>query len=172
MPGEVDLYIRILAVGTALMLQPFSQDQLDLMDPALVVLGEMGKHVSATEYVDAFHHARGRLTTTMNAMFERFDLILMPTMPATAFPAGQDHPGPADGTWKADWTPFTHPFNLTSLPACSMPCGLSGEGLPIGLQIVGQVGDDVRVLQAARAFEVARPGNYRTLLHAMSRLHG
>ena len=156
MPGEVDLYVRILAVGTALMLKPFSQAQLDEMDPALVVLGEMGKRITAMEYVNDFHHMRGRLITTMNAMFERFDLMVMPTMPATAFPVGQDYPGPQiPGTWKADWTPFTHPFNLTSLPACSIPCGLSGEGLPIGLQIVGQVGYDLQVLQAARAFETA-----------------
>jgi aspartyl-tRNA(Asn)/glutamyl-tRNA(Gln) amidotransferase subunit A len=55
------------------------------------------------------------------------------------------------------WTPFTYPFNLTRQPAATVPCGLTKAGLPIGLQIVGALYDDARVLHAARAFERARP---------------
>jgi aspartyl-tRNA(Asn)/glutamyl-tRNA(Gln) amidotransferase subunit A len=55
------------------------------------------------------------------------------------------------------WTPFSYPFNLTQQPAITVPCGLSSDGLPIGLQLVGPMFDDARVLRAARAFESACP---------------
>lgn len=51
------------------------------------------------------------------------------------------------------WTPFTYPFNLTGQPAISIPCGHTGAGLPVGLQLVGPWGEDELVLAVARRFE-------------------
>ena len=56
-----------------------------------------------------------------------------------------------------DWTPFTYPFNLTRQPAAVVPCGFTAAGLPVALQIVGPLYGDAAVLQAAHAFELARP---------------
>jgi aspartyl-tRNA(Asn)/glutamyl-tRNA(Gln) amidotransferase subunit A len=55
------------------------------------------------------------------------------------------------------WTPFSYPFNLTQQPACTIPCGFTSEGLPIGLQLVGPMFGDALVLRAARAYESVRP---------------
>ena len=55
------------------------------------------------------------------------------------------------------WTPFSYPFNLTQQPAITIPCGLTSDGLPIGMQLVGPMFDDALVLRAARAYEQARP---------------
>ena len=55
------------------------------------------------------------------------------------------------------WTPYSYPFNLTLQPAASVPCGLTGAGLPIGLQIVGPMRRDDLVLRASRAFEAFHP---------------
>jgi aspartyl-tRNA(Asn)/glutamyl-tRNA(Gln) amidotransferase subunit A len=55
------------------------------------------------------------------------------------------------------WTPFSYPFNLTQQPACSIPCGLTLAGLPIGLQLVGPMFGDALVLRAARAYEAVNP---------------
>ena len=55
------------------------------------------------------------------------------------------------------FTPFTYLFNLTGNPAASAPAGFSSEGLPIGLQIIGGMKDEVTVLAASAAFEEARP---------------
>ena len=55
------------------------------------------------------------------------------------------------------WTPFSYPFNLTQQPACTIPCGLTSDGLPIGLQIVGPMFGDALVLRAARAYESLCP---------------
>jgi len=55
------------------------------------------------------------------------------------------------------WTPFSYPFNLTQQPACTVPCGLTATGLPIGLQFVGPMFGDALVLRAARAYESVQP---------------
>ena len=55
------------------------------------------------------------------------------------------------------WTPFSYPFNLSQQPACTIPCGLTQDGLPIGLQLVGPMFGDAAVLRAARAYETVRP---------------
>ncbi|HBM95993.1 TPA: hypothetical protein DD394_00245, partial [bacterium UBP9_UBA11836] len=55
------------------------------------------------------------------------------------------------------WTPFTYPFNLTGQPAITVPAGLSSDGLPIGLQIVGPRGSDRFVLEVAKRFEELAP---------------
>ena len=55
------------------------------------------------------------------------------------------------------WAEFSYPFNFSSNPAASIPCGFTQERLPVGLQIVGRRFDDLGVLQASAAFERVRP---------------
>ncbi len=55
------------------------------------------------------------------------------------------------------WAEFSYPFNMSLNPAASVPCGFTGEGLPVGLQIVGKRFDDLGVLQASAAFEAIQP---------------
>jgi aspartyl-tRNA(Asn)/glutamyl-tRNA(Gln) amidotransferase subunit A len=62
-----------------------------------------------------------------------------------------------------EWTPFTYPFNLTKQPAASIPCGLTSQGLPAGLQIVGPRYGESLVLRAARAYEKAAPWTFPDL---------
>ena len=93
----------------------------------------------------------------MNRFHERWHLLLTPTMPLPAFEAGRETPVTAAGERWVDWTPFTYPFNLTRQPAATVPCGLTKAGLPVGLQIVGRLYDDMTVLKAARAYEAAHP---------------
>ena len=61
------------------------------------------------------------------------------------------------------WAEFSYPFNMSWNPAANVPCGFNADGLPVGLQIVGQRFDDLGVLQASAAFEAAQPwaGNGR-----------
>ena len=94
----------------------------------------------------------------MAAFHDRYDLLLTPSLATTAIEAG--HNTPPDGRFGDDWlnwAPYSYPFNLSLQPAASVPCGLSKAGLPVGLQIVGPMLADARVLAAARAFETARP---------------
>ncbi len=98
---------------------------------------------------------RGRVAR----FFQRFDLLLTPTLATTAFPV-EERPDVIDGRqvdpyW--GFTPFTFPFNMSGNPAASVPCGFSAGGLPIGLHIVGRRGEETTVLRASAAFEAARP---------------
>ena len=93
----------------------------------------------------------------MAAFHRKYDLLLTPMMPIPALPAGQDLNDPTTERHWIDWSPFSYPFNMTRQPAASIPCGLTRAGLPIGLQIVGPLYSDDRVLRAARAFEATQP---------------
>jgi aspartyl-tRNA(Asn)/glutamyl-tRNA(Gln) amidotransferase subunit A len=93
------------------------------------------------------------------AFFEKYDLLLTPTVACPPFRTGLDNPPDVAGrpVPPYGWMPFTYAFNLTGQPAASVPCGLTREGVPVGLQIVGRRHDDVGVLRASAAFERARP---------------
>ena len=126
------------------------------MDPGLVMVAEAGARMPVTDYV-AGVEARRQLGFAMHRFMQDYDLLLTPTLPVTAFPVGQGTPDAGDEPGRLDWTPFTYPFNLSRQPAATVPCGLTTDGLPAGLQIVGPLYEDARVLRAARAFETARP---------------
>jgi aspartyl-tRNA(Asn)/glutamyl-tRNA(Gln) amidotransferase subunit A len=126
-------------------------------DPLLVAELERSAAVPAPELIRA-QLERARLHNVFVRFHERYDLLLTPALPLPAFEVGELVPRSGEwGTAWCDWAPFSYPFNLTTQPAASVPCGLTGDGLPIGLQIVGAVGADALVLRAARALEAARP---------------
>jgi Asp-tRNA(Asn)/Glu-tRNA(Gln) amidotransferase A subunit family amidase len=84
-----------------------------------------------------------------------FDYVLSPVAPITAFDA--ELPAPTNDPLRPlEHIAFTVPFNMSEQPAISVPCALSSQGLPIGLQITGARFDDLGVLQIARAFEQLR----------------
>jgi aspartyl-tRNA(Asn)/glutamyl-tRNA(Gln) amidotransferase subunit A len=142
----------VLAAFWAL-LRAQTAEAVALMDPGLVALCRRGAAVTQEEYVAALTR-RAALGQAVRLFFDRFDLLLSPTMPipaAYADPRDDDAPNPTNFP---SWTPYTSPFNLTKNPSCSIPCGFV-DGLPIGLQVTGPLFRDLAVLQACRAFETA-----------------
>jgi aspartyl-tRNA(Asn)/glutamyl-tRNA(Gln) amidotransferase subunit A len=109
-----------------------------------------GAAYSSTEYVLA-----RRTQTTLRRQFELFftsyDLLLTPTTPVTA-PLIE---GPDAVEQARLLTRFTAPFNLTGLPALSLPCGITLGGLPIGLQIVAAPWGEANLLRAGHAYQLA-----------------
>ena len=91
--------------------------------------------------------------------FERFDLLVTPTVPYDPPPAKGPFPDVVEGRKQppAGVASFTIPFNLSGHPAATVRAGLSRAGLPIGLQIVAPRHRDDLALRAARAFERERP---------------
>ena len=130
----------------------------DRMDPGLVALVRHGMTYSAADYCRA-QGERLLYYAKVSAFFERFDVLLTPTLSVAAFPAQLLMPE----HWEAHpwdwlrWAGFSYPFNLTWLPAATCPCAFTEQGLPVGLQIVAGPGQDLRVLRASRAFEQIRP---------------
>jgi aspartyl-tRNA(Asn)/glutamyl-tRNA(Gln) amidotransferase subunit A len=85
-----------------------------------------------------------------------YDFLISPTSPITAYAATQATPGD-DPAKPFEHIGFTAPFNMSEQPAASLCAGYDDNGLPIGLQIVGQRFDDLGVLRMARAYEALRP---------------
>ncbi len=109
-----------------------------------------------------FH--RYELWEKMLRIFKRYDVLITPTTAVAAFDQDEDGPGPMGPTvidgmevGPTGWVPFTLPFNFTGQPAASVPCGFDSRGLPIGMQIVGNLWDENAVLRAAAAYEAAHP---------------
>jgi len=135
------------------LLRAQTPEAIALMDPGLVELCRRGEAVTQEQYVNAVAQ-RTTLGQALRQFFDRFDLLLSPTMPipaAYADPREDELPNPNNFT---SWMPYTSPFNLTKNPSCSIPCGF-GDGLPIGLMVTGQLYNDLAVLQACRAYEEA-----------------
>jgi aspartyl-tRNA(Asn)/glutamyl-tRNA(Gln) amidotransferase subunit A len=156
-PSPRDALFTLWAAGAAKLLRGFpAAERRALIDPGLAVTAAEGEKISAADYLDA-DLVRTTLGQQMAALHQKYDLLLTPTMPIPALPVGQDLNDPATERHWIDWSPFSYPFNLTRQPAASVPCGLTRAGLPIGLQIVGPLYADHRVLRAARAFEATQP---------------
>lgn len=126
------------------------------MDPGFVTVAEIGRRNTAQRLLAA-EQERAELKVAMARFHERYDLLLSPTVPVTALPAGVDFPADTSMTDWTDWSPFTYPFNMTGQPAISVPCGFDAGGLPIGLQMVAARFRDDRVLRAAAAYQSAYP---------------
>lgn len=133
----------------------------DRVDPGLRRTAEIGASFSASDYLDATA-VRMQLGELMGRFHQSYDVLVTPTLPLPAFPAGADVPdGWPSPDW-ASWTPYTYPFNMTQQPALSVPCGFTSAGLPVGLQIVGRRHADAMVLRVGRAYEAATEWHRRT----------
>ena len=144
--------------GIAVTLSDKLANQGDLLDPGLRPVVEAGLELTAVDYINATL-ARNVFWHRVRLVFDKFDLLVTPSLAVPPFPVGQDNPDPAPGhpVRQLRWTPFTYPFNLTGHPAISVPCGRTENLLPVGIQIVGRRFDDASVLRAARAFEHIQP---------------
>ncbi len=94
---------------------------------------------------------------TARRYFERYDLLLSPTLPCAAFDVGRNTPPGHEDRNIVSWVYYTYPFNLTGQPAASIPAGFTAEGLPVGLQMVAAINREVDIFRAAAAFEEAAP---------------
>ena len=155
-PTDIFIPLYILGVGGGL------ADSLakweSQLDPGLVTLIKMAVSFKGLDGARA-QIARHQFWERVRRFFERYDLLLTPSLAVPAFPVGQLTPEP-DKVGLRDmfaWTPFSYPFNLTGNPAASLPVGFTDSGLPVGLQIVGRRFADLTVLQASHAYEQAHP---------------
>ncbi len=151
-----DVFRRHWIAGAANLIRSFTEEQRGLLDPGLAKIAAEGRSLPLLDYLEAVN-LRGVLGSRMKLFHDKYDLLLTPTLPVPAFAVGQEVPDPTIQSRWFDWTPFSYPFNLTKQPAASIPCGLTAEGLPVSLQIVGAPYADALVLRASRAFEAIRP---------------
>ena len=155
-PSPREALFKLWAAGAAKLLDTYPANKRALVDPGLIATAAEGERITAVDYLGA-DLVRTALGQQMSAFHLKYDLLLTPMMPIPALPVGQDLNDPATERHWIDWSPFSYPFNMTRQPAASIPCGLTRAGLPIGLQLIGPLYADHRVLRAARAFEATQP---------------
>jgi aspartyl-tRNA(Asn)/glutamyl-tRNA(Gln) amidotransferase subunit A len=122
----------------------------------------IGTYVLSAGYYDAYYLKAQRVRTLIArdfaAAFERVDCLLAPTAPSAAFAIGDQSDDPV-AMYLNDM--FTVPANLAGLPALSVPAGLSADGLPLGLQLIGRAFDEAMVLRVGDAIERAAQFKHR-----------
>lgn len=126
----------------------------DLIDPDVAAQIEAGFAVTGVRFGEAME-ASQRVRRTLGAFFVDFDVLLSPTTPCVAWPHGMLGPKMIGGKSvdARGHAVFTGLFNHGQAPAISIPCGRGRDGMPVGLQIAGAVGEDRRVLAFALAAE-------------------
>ena len=120
----------------------------------------LGTYVLSSGYYDAYYakaqKVRAMVKRDYLTAFASCDAILTPTSPSVAFKIGERSDDPL-AMYLSDI--YTVSANLAGVPAISVPCGLSSEGLPIGLQLVGNAWTEDSLLNLANAYESANPLN-------------
>ena len=117
-------------------------------------LVEMGRLVTAVDYLKA-EQVRTLMIEQFRQMFDSVDVVVAPTEPLTAWRRDVHQltiGGTQESVLAASWR-LTYPFNLTGLPAISVPCGYGNDGMPIGLQIAARPFDEQAALRCAAAVE-------------------
>jgi aspartyl-tRNA(Asn)/glutamyl-tRNA(Gln) amidotransferase subunit A len=117
----------------------------------------LGNYVLSSGYYDAYYlkalKVRTLIKRDFDALFDKYDCILSPAAPTPAFIAGEK----SDPMQMYLTDIYTVPINIAGLAAISVPCALSGEGLPIGMQLIVKPMGEETVLRAAYALEQALP---------------
>ncbi|EKF74133.1 amidase [Alcanivorax hongdengensis A-11-3] len=146
--------------GAANAMRDLGDAKRQQMDPALVEVASKAEKLSMLDYLGAVNE-RMALSERMAVFHTKYDLLITPTLPISAFDTNREVPVDWPSTRWPTWTPFTYPFNMTGQPALSLPLGLAEDGLPMALQIVGGRFTDETVLAAGHAFERAQPFKLR-----------
>lgn len=114
----------------------------------------LGTYVLSSGYYDAYYKKAQQVRTLVSKkfeeVFEKYDVILTPTSPITAFNIGEKSDNPLE-MYLADIC--TVSINIAGVPAISIPCGVNSEGMPIGMQLIGNKFQEKKILNAAYAYE-------------------
>ena len=127
----------------------------------------LGTYVLSSGYYDAYYSKAQKVRAMVKqdyvTAFTKCDAILTPTSPTTAFKIGERADDPL-AMYLSDI--YTVSANLAGAPAVSVPCGISSEGLPIGLQLVGNFWSEAQLLNLAHTYETAHPLTQKPRIHA------
>jgi aspartyl-tRNA(Asn)/glutamyl-tRNA(Gln) amidotransferase subunit A len=133
---------------------PFLEHKRDLYSANVRLQLEAGRCLSAVDYLKA-QQFRSLFNRALGAVFDRYDALLLPTLPVTAprlgesqVEAGSKSLTPQDAMTYVAWL-----ANMSGLPAASIPCGFGRNGMPVGMMLVGRAGFDYGLLAIAAAFQ-------------------
>ena len=123
----------------------------------------LGSFVLSSGYYDAYYkkalQTRALIKDAYDGLFGRFDMILSPVAPTTAYKLGENVEDPMK-MYMGDI--YTVSVNLAGLPAVSLPCGFDGQGLPAGFQLIGDAFSEKKLVEAARAYQLRTDHHTKT----------
>jgi aspartyl-tRNA(Asn)/glutamyl-tRNA(Gln) amidotransferase subunit A len=154
-----DLWTAEFYAGVGIRLRSFVENQRELLDPAVADVLEPALSQEMRDYYTKVF-ARYALRDHVRSFFERYDLLISPTIPVTSLDAGKNIPDALTDRNLVSWVYYTYPFNLTGQPAASVCAGIAPDGMPVGLQIVGRSHCEDDVVRAAAAFERTQSTGY------------
>jgi aspartyl-tRNA(Asn)/glutamyl-tRNA(Gln) amidotransferase subunit A len=154
-----DLWTAEFYAGVGTRLENVLEGERDLLDPAVAAILDRALQQDMRAYYQTVFK-RYDLREKNRRLFERYDLILSPTVPVSSLDVDKNLPDHLQDRNLVSWVYYTYPFNLTGNPAVSICAGFGDGGMPVGLQIVGAPLAEVDVIAAAAAFERSHPVGY------------
>jgi aspartyl-tRNA(Asn)/glutamyl-tRNA(Gln) amidotransferase subunit A len=149
--------------NSARLLDLYPAERHGEFDPPLLAGARTARErYTAADVVNA-HAIRREMGVAWSLFFEDYDFLLTPTVAVQPFAVLKNAPDGPDGQPNHAWSPYTATFNMTRQPAASVPCGLSSQGLPVGLHVVGGHFRDAEVLALAGAYAEAHPLSFPVL---------
>jgi len=139
--------------------QRLRSGEVEQLAPDVRLLVEMGRLVSAPDYLQA-ERFRQKLGQQFSDIFKEIDVVITPTLPLNAWPIGEREvsiEGKTESVLAVSWR-LTYPWNLLGFPAISLPCGVDSNGLPIGVQIAGPSLGETAMLRCAAFVERSHGG--------------
>ena len=137
--------------------QEMLRERGDLYEDDVRAFLEAGEMIPATDYIKALR-VRQIMKQAWQTMYESVDVIIAPSVPATATQRGQDSIDWGKGTIE-ELTPafvrLSAPANVIGIPSVAVPCGFAKSGLPISFQLMGQPFDEAGILRAAQTYEAS-----------------
>lgn len=133
----VDIWNAEFYAGVGTKLRPIIENKPDLIDPPILEVLKLAISQKMDSYYKSVF-ARYALREKMRLFFDKYDLLITPTLPCTAFNVGQGVPDQFPDRNIVSWVYYTYPFNLTGQPAASINVGFDKNNLPIGMQIISK----------------------------------
>ena len=155
----VDLWTAEFYAGVGIKLRDVMKNQRDLLDPAVADILEPALSQQMQDYYTKVFE-RYELRDRMIKFMKNYDVLISPVLPIVSLGVGQNIPEGHTDRNLVSWVYYTYPFNLTGQPAATVCAGISGKGMPVGLQVVGGHLDEFSVVSAAAFLERSQPPGY------------
>jgi len=140
--------------GAGVKMKPVLEESAHLLDKEVVRSLEPALDQTIEDYYTNVFN-RYKLRDSLRLFFEKYDVLLTPTVATAPFDAGLEYPPEFPDLDPISWVFYTYPFNLSGNPAASIPCGFTSSGLPVGLQVVSAPYAESTLFAMASAYEAS-----------------
>ena len=148
----VNLWNAEFYAGVGTRLKSVIENSPALIDPAVLEVLKVAINQKMNDYYSLVFQ-RYAFREKMRIFFEKYDLLITPTLPCVAFEIGLNVPKNMPDKNIVSWVTYTYPFNLTGQPAASINAGFTKENLPVGMQVIGKNNCEIDVLNFCKQFE-------------------